>query len=106
MKTTKVVGDGYVKGKLSAELRGQFEIRKDDILRRIQEGTLSFNKVMAQLQAIAEERVQVVSMIIDLFETVFVPATTSEFNVREKFMIDMSHEAKVNISFLGDNFKS
>ena len=49
METTKVVGDGCVAGKLSAEKRGQFEIRKDDILRRIQEGTLPFERVMMEM---------------------------------------------------------
>ncbi len=59
MKTTKVVGDGCVKGKLSTDLRGQLEIRKDDILRRIQEGTLPFDRVMSELQAVAEGRVEI-----------------------------------------------
>jgi len=60
---------------------------------------------MAQLQAMAEERVRVVPMIIDFLGTFLIPATTSEFIIREKFVIDTSCKAEVKISFLGDNFK-
>jgi hypothetical protein len=72
MKTTKVVGDGCVKGKLSADLRGQFENRKDDILRRIQEGTLPFDRVMTELQAVAEGRVEIIWKV-DLDAAPYVP---------------------------------
>ncbi|MCX6717470.1 MAG: hypothetical protein NTU76_02230 [Candidatus Taylorbacteria bacterium] len=73
MKTTKVVGeDGCVKGKLPTDLRGQFEIRKDDILRRIQEGTLPFDRVMLELQAVAEGRVEIIAKV-DLDADPFIP---------------------------------
>ena len=72
MKTTKVVEDGCVKGKLSTDLRGQFENRKDDILRRIQEGTLPFDRVMTELQAVAEGRVQIIAKV-DLDADPFIP---------------------------------
>ena len=72
MKTTKVVEDGCVKGKLSADLRGQLEIRKDDILRRIQEGTLQFDRVMTELQAVAEGRVEIIWKV-DLDAAPYVP---------------------------------
>lgn len=44
-------------------------------------------------------------MIIEPLGTTPVPATTELFVVRENFKVDTSPEAKVKISFIGDNFQ-
>ena len=62
MKTTTVIGDDRVKGKLLPELLGQLMKRFFDIIRRIEEGTLSFKQVMSQLQAIAEGRAKILPL--------------------------------------------
>jgi len=62
MKTTKVSGDDRVKGKLLPELLGQLMKRFFDIIRRIEEGTLSFKQVMSQLQEIAEGRMEILPL--------------------------------------------
>jgi len=42
--------------------------------------------------------------ILELVSTVVVPATTSMFVAKEKFVRDTDRKAKVKISYLGDNF--
>ncbi len=44
--------------------------------------------------------------ILELVSTVVVPATTSKFVAKEKFVRDTGREAKVKIGYLGDNFTS
>jgi len=58
-KTTKVVNDGREVEKKRALLRGHLNIRFDDIIRRVEQGTLNYGLVMLQLQAIAEGRVKI-----------------------------------------------
>lgn len=107
MKTTNgsVVEDGCKKGKLLAEMLGQLMKRVFDIIRRIEEGTISFNRVMTQLQAIAEDNVQIISRVIESLGTVLITAArTEKFIARDKFVINRDCNAKVNIYFLNDNF--
>lgn len=42
--------------------------------------------------------------ILGFISTIVIPATTSRFVAREKFVLDTSRKAKVKISYLGDNF--
>lgn len=41
----------------------------------------------------------------DVISTLIIPATTKEFVVKDNFKVDTSSQAKVKISYLGDNFK-
>ena len=69
-KTTKVVSDGCEKRKLPAELLGQIEIKKNEIIRRLEEGTLPLNRTMTELQAIVEGRVVTKVQLKDVLDHV------------------------------------
>ena len=50
--------------------------------------------------------VEAVETLLTFLGTVTIPATTTKFIAREKFVQDTSRTAKVKISFLGSNFTS
>ena len=57
------------------------------------------NRVKAAAQTI-------VALLGEIIATAVIPATTEKFITKDKFKVDTSKKAKVNISYLGDNFKS
>jgi len=47
----------------------------------------------------------VVAILGEIIATVPIPATTEKFVAKDNFKVDISEDAKVKISYLGDNFK-
>lgn len=85
MKTTKIVHDGP-RVKLTAEQRGMLEVKFDEIIRRIEEGTLSHPRVMLQLQMVIEGKVDTSHVYEKIFPSALSVEVTNAENITKSPM--------------------